>query len=144
MKLDVIKLDGKKAGSVDLGEDIFGLGTARGYPAPCRPLAAQQGAGRYAQGQDPVRDFVLDQEDLSPEGHGGARHGDRNAPIFRKEVSTRARHRAAMRMICPEGPPAGSETALSAKVKAGELVVIDEASSNGKTAALAKQVKDLG
>jgi len=25
MKLDVIKLDGGKAGSVDLGEDIFGL-----------------------------------------------------------------------------------------------------------------------
>ncbi len=27
---------------------------------------------------------------------------------------------------------------------AGQLVVLDEASSNGKTAALAKQVKDLG
>jgi len=25
MKLDVIKLDGKKAGSVDLAEDLFGL-----------------------------------------------------------------------------------------------------------------------
>lgn len=25
MKLDVIKLDGKAAGSIDLGDDIFGL-----------------------------------------------------------------------------------------------------------------------
>ena len=48
-------------------------------------------------------------------------------------------------MICPKKVRLlGLKHALSAKVKAGELVVIDEASSNGKTAALAKQVKDLG
>ena len=38
----------------------------------------------------------------------------------------------------------GLKHALSAKAKAGELVVIDEAVTAGKTAALAKQVKDLG
>ncbi len=42
---------------------------ARRHPAPRRPLAAQQRAGRHAQGQDPVRDQLFDQEDLSPEGH---------------------------------------------------------------------------
>ena len=34
--------------------------------------------------------------------------------------------------------------ALSAKAKAGELVVIESALSDGKTSALAKQVKNLG
>jgi large subunit ribosomal protein L4 len=38
----------------------------------------------------------------------------------------------------------GLKLALSAKAKAGALVVIDEATSNGKSAVLAKQVKDLG
>jgi large subunit ribosomal protein L4 len=34
--------------------------------------------------------------------------------------------------------------ALSAKAKAGELVIIEAAASEGKTSALAKQVKNLG
>ena len=38
----------------------------------------------------------------------------------------------------------GLKHALSAKVKAGELVIIEAADSAGKTSALAKQVKDLG
>ncbi len=38
----------------------------------------------------------------------------------------------------------GLKLALSAKAKAGELVIIDEAAGASKTSALAKQVKDLG
>ncbi len=38
----------------------------------------------------------------------------------------------------------GLKHALSAKAKAGELVVIDAAEAEGKTAVLAKQVKNLG
>ena len=38
----------------------------------------------------------------------------------------------------------GLRHALSAKMAAGELVIIDEATSEGKTAALAKQVSNLG
>jgi len=38
----------------------------------------------------------------------------------------------------------GLKHALSAKAKAGELVIIDAATSEGKTAQLAKQVKNLG
>ena len=38
----------------------------------------------------------------------------------------------------------GLRHALSAKAKAGALVIIDEATSEGKTAALAKQVSNLG
>ena len=38
----------------------------------------------------------------------------------------------------------GLRHALSAKMKAGSLVIIDEATSEGKTAALAKQVSNLG
>ena len=38
----------------------------------------------------------------------------------------------------------GLKHALSAKAKAGELVIIETAESDGKTGALAKQIKDLG
>jgi large subunit ribosomal protein L4 len=38
----------------------------------------------------------------------------------------------------------GLKHALSSKVKDGSLVIIDEAQSDGKTAALAKMVKNLG
>ena len=38
----------------------------------------------------------------------------------------------------------GLRHALSAKAQAGELVVIEDAASDGKTRTLARQVKDLG
>ena len=38
----------------------------------------------------------------------------------------------------------GLKHALSAKAKEGSLVILDKATSSGKTAELAKQVKDLG
>jgi large subunit ribosomal protein L4 len=38
----------------------------------------------------------------------------------------------------------GLKHALSAKARAGELVVIEDASSDGKTKTLARQIKDLG
>ena len=38
----------------------------------------------------------------------------------------------------------GLKHALSAKAKEGSLVILDNASTDGKTSALAKQVKDLG
>ena len=53
MKLDVIKLDGKAAGSIDLGDDIFGLEPRVDILHRVvrwqrnRPVAAQQCAGRH-------------------------------------------------------------------------------------------------
>jgi large subunit ribosomal protein L4 len=38
----------------------------------------------------------------------------------------------------------GLKMAISAKVKAGSLVIIDDIKSDGKTSSLAKQIKSLG
>ncbi|MDG2405437.1 MAG: 50S ribosomal protein L4, partial [Paracoccaceae bacterium] len=78
-------------------------------------------------------------------GTGGARHGDRNAPIFRgggiyKGPTPRSHAHdlpKKVRMLA-------LKHALSSKAKDRSLVVIDEAASAGKTAALAKMVKNLG
>ena len=85
MKIDVIKLDGGTAGSVDLGEAIFGLEPRADIlhrVVRWQRNNAQQGTHKV---KTRFRDQLLDQEDLQAEGHRPAqRHGDRNAPIFRK------------------------------------------------------------
>ena len=78
-------------------------------------------------------------------GTGGARHGDRNAPIFRKGgVYKGPIPRSHGHELPKKVRKLGLKLALSAKAKAGSLVIIANAASNGKTAVLAKQVKNLG
>ena len=69
MKLDVIKLDGGKAGSVELSEDLFGLEPRADILHRVVRWQRNKRAGWHAQGQNPVRDQLLDQEDLSAKGH---------------------------------------------------------------------------
>ena len=85
MKLDVIKLDGKKAGSVDLGEDIFGLEPRADIlhrVVRWQRNNAQAGTHKVKTRSE---DLLLDQEDLSPKRHRW-RTPRRlaTAPIFRK------------------------------------------------------------
>ena len=96
MKLDVIKLDGKKPVGRS-GRRHLRSGAARRHPAPRRPLAAQQRAGRHAQGQDPVRTRYSTKKIYRQKGTGGARHGAATRRSSARVVSTRARPRAATR-----------------------------------------------
>ncbi|MCB1335814.1 MAG: 50S ribosomal protein L4, partial [Roseivivax sp.] len=78
-------------------------------------------------------------------GTGGARHGSRKAPIFRKGGIYKGPTPRSHAHDLPKKVRAlGLKMALSAKAKSGALVVIDTADTDGKTAALAKQVKNLG
>ena len=78
-------------------------------------------------------------------GTGGARHGDRNAPIFRKGgVYKGPTPRSHAHDLPKKVRTLGLKHALSAKAKEGALVIIDKATATGKTAELAKQVKELG
>jgi len=145
MKLDVIKLDGKKAGSVDLGEDIFGLEPRADILH--RVVRWQRNNAQAGTHKVKTRSEVnySTKKIYRQKGTGGARHGARSAPIFRgggvyKGPVVRSHGHdlpKKVRML-------GLKHALSAKVKAGELVIIDTAESDGKTKALAKMVKDLG
>jgi large subunit ribosomal protein L4 len=78
-------------------------------------------------------------------GTGGARHGDRNAPIFRKGgVYKGPTPRSHAHDLPKKVRSLGLKHALSAKAKEGALVILDKAVASGKTAELAKQVKELG
>ncbi|MEX0371503.1 MAG: 50S ribosomal protein L4, partial [Tateyamaria sp.] len=145
MKLDVIKLDGGKAGSVELSEDLFGLEPRADILH--RMVRWQRNNAQAGTHKVKTRSETSysTKKIYRQKGTGGARHGDRNAPIFRKGgIYKGPTPRSHGHDLPKEFRKPGLKHALSAKAKAGELVIIEDAAAAGKTAALAKQVKDLG
>ena len=145
MKLDVIKLDGAKAGSVDLDEALFGL-------EPRADLLHRVVRWQRNKAQAGTHS-VLGKSDVSystkkiyrQKGTGGARHGSKKAPIFRHGGTYKGpTPRSHGHDLPKKVRKLGLCHALSAKAKAGELVVIEAAEAAGKTSALAKQVASLG
>jgi large subunit ribosomal protein L4 len=145
MKLDVIKLDGKKAGSVDLGDEIFGLEPRADILH--RVVRWQRNNAQAGTHKVKTRSETSysTKKIYRQKGTGGARHGDRNAPIFRKGgIYKGPTPRSHGHDLTKKFRKLGLKHALSSKAAAGNLVILDEAKSDGKTSALAKQVKDLG
>ena len=145
MKLDVIKLDGGTAGSVELSEDLFGLEPRADILH--RVVRWQRNKAQAGTHKVLTRSEVSysTKKIYRQKGTGGARHGSRKAPIFRKGgIYKGPTPRSHGHDLTKKFRKLGLKHALSAKAKAGELVVIESAESEGKTAALAKQVKDLG
>ena len=146
MKLDVIKLDAGKAGSIDLSDDIFGLEPrADILHRVVRWQRAKAQAGTHS---------VLGKSDVSystkkiyrQKGTGGARHGSKKAPIFRHGgVYKGPTPRSHAHDLTKKFRALGLRHALSAKAKAGNLVVLDAADmAEAKTKLLAKAAKELG
>ncbi len=145
MKIDVIRLDGGKAGSVDLGEDVFGLEPRADILH--RVVRWQRNKAQAGTHKVKTRSETSysSKKIYRQKGTGGARHGDRNAPIFRKGgVYKGPTPRSHAHDLPKKFRALGLKHALSAKAKAGELVVIEAAEAEGRTAALARQVRELG
>jgi len=146
MKLDVIKLDGGKAGSVDLGDDIFGLEPRADILH--RVVRWQRNKAQAGTHKVKTRSEVSysTKKIYRQKGTGGARHGSRKAPIFRKGgIYKGPTPRSHAHELPKKFRKLGLKHALSAKVAAGELVIIEAAAmTEAKTAQLAKQVKNLG
>ena len=145
MKLKVIKLSGASAGSVDLGDDIFGLDPR--VDILHRVVRWQRNKAQAGTHKVKTRSETSysKKKIYRQKGTGGARHGDRNAPIFRKGgVYKGPTPRSHGHDLPKKVRTLGLKHALSAKAKEGSLVILDKATSSGKTAELAKQVKDLG
>ena len=145
MKLDVIKLDGGKAGSIDLNEALFGLEPR--VDILHRVVRWQRNNAQAGTHKVKTRSEVSysTKKIYRQKGTGGARHGARSAPIFRgggvyKGPTPRSHGHELPKKV----RALGLKHALSAKANAGELVVIDAAVSAGKTSALAKAVANLG
>ncbi|MFQ5438771.1 MAG: 50S ribosomal protein L4 [Paracoccaceae bacterium] len=146
MKTDVIKLDGKKAGSVDLSDALFALEPrADILQRVVRWQLARRQAGTHKVKTRSETSYST-KKIYRQKGTGGARHGSRNAPIFRKGgVYKGPTPRSHAHELTKKFRKLGLRHALSAKALAGELVVLDSATlKETKTGVLAKAVKNLG
>ena len=145
MKHDVIKLDGGKAGSVELGDEIFGIEPR--VDILHRVVRWQRNNAQAGTHKVKTRSEVSysTKKIYRQKGTGGARHGARSAPIFRgggiyKGPTPRSHGHDLPKNI----RRMGLKMAISAKAKSGSLVIIDDIVSDGKTSSLAKQIKSLG
>ena len=145
MKLDVISLDAKKAGSVELDDAIFGLEPrADILHRVVRWQRAKAQAGTHS---------VLGKSEVSystkkiyrQKGTGGARHGSKKAPIFRHGgVYKGPTPRSHAHDLNKKFRALGLRHALSAKATSGNLVIVDSLEIEAKTSTLAKAAKELG
>ncbi|MGB1509032.1 MAG: 50S ribosomal protein L4 [Paracoccaceae bacterium] len=145
MKLDVINLDGSSAGSLELGDDVFGLEPRADIlhrVVRWQRNNAQAGTHKVKTRRETS---YSTKKIYRQKGTGGARHGDRNAPIFRKGgIYKGPTPRSHGHELPKKVRKLGLKLALSAMAKSGSLVIIENAETDGKTSALAKQVKNLG
>lgn len=147
MKLDVIKLDGGKGGSIELSDAIFGIEEIRGDILQ-RMVTWQLAKRRAGTHKIQVRNEVsrTGKKMYKQKGTGGARHGSRRAAQF---VGGAKAHGPVVRSHAFDLPKKfralALRHALSSKAKSGSLVVVDSVSINDpKTGALRTQLGKIG
>lgn len=146
MKLDVQTLDGKKGGSVDLDDAIFGIKEVRAdiLQRMVKYQLAKRRAGTHktqSRGEVSRSHSKL----YKQKGTGQARHGAANAPIFRGGGHAHNRlPRDYSHDLTKKFRALALRHALSAKANAGAIVVIDALKlKEAKTAALQKSLDNL-
>ena len=145
MKIDVVSLNLNNAGSTDLPEDIFGI-------TPRKDILHRVVRWQLAKKQQGTHS-VLTRSEVSystrkiyrQKGSGGARHGSRRAPIFRKGgVYKGPTSRSHAHKLTKKFRSLGLKHALSSKHNSGNLIVIDNLNiENSKTKVLAKILSQL-
>ncbi|MBL4749305.1 MAG: 50S ribosomal protein L4 [Amylibacter sp.] len=146
MKADVIKLDAKAAGSIELSDAIFGLEPRADilHRVVRYQLAKRQAGTHKVKTRSEVS--YSTKKIYRQKGTGGARHGARSAPIFRGGgVYKGPTPRSHAHDLTKKFRALGLRHALSAKATAGELVILDVATlENAKTKDLSKTLANLG
>ncbi|MBO6521048.1 MAG: 50S ribosomal protein L4 [Rhodospirillales bacterium] len=146
MKLDVVSLDNKKSGSIDLDEAVFGL-EARGdllARAVKWQLAKRRSGNHQVKGRSDVS--ATGTKPFRQKGTGRARQGTRVAPQMRGGGIVFGPHvRDHGHDLPKKVRKLALKTALSAKQAEGKLVILDEAKLKApKTADLVKKLAALG
>ena len=145
MKAEVKTLDAGNAGEVELSDAIFGLEPRTDLiHRMVRYQQLKRMAGTHHV-QDRSEITTTGKKMYRQKGTGGARHGDKGVPQFRgggKAFGPKPRSHA---IELPKKVRAlALRHALSAKAKAGEVVVLDKASStDGKTKGLKQAFERL-
>ena len=147
MKLDVIKLDGGKGGSIELSDAIFGIEDIRGDILQ-RVVTWQLAKRRSGNHKIQVRNEVsrTGKKMYKQKGTGGARHGSRRAAQF---VGGAKAHGPVVRShafdLTKKFRALALRHALSSKVKSGSLVIMDSVTlADPKTAGLRASLETIG
>ena len=146
MKIDVTNLDAKKTGEIDLDDSIFGLDPRQDILARMVnwQLAKRRGGNHKVKTISEISGTT--KKPFRQKGTGRARAGSLRATQYRGGQTV---HGPVVRDhshdLTKKFRKLGLKTALSAKAKAGQLVIIDEATADEpKTKALAAKFKSLG
>src|SRR6516162_8222678 len=145
MKVVVKTLDAASAGEVELSDAIFGLEPRSDIlHRMVRYQMLKRMSGTHHT-QDRSEVTVTGKKMYKQKGTGSARHGDKSVPQWRgggKAFGPKPRSHA---IALPKKVRAlALKLALSAKAKAGEIVVLDKAeSADGKTKALKQRFGKL-
>ena len=146
MKTKVINLEAGAAGSVELSDGVFGLEPrADILHRVVRWQMAQRQAGTHktlTRGETSYSTKKIYRQ----KGTGGARHGSRGVNLMRHGGTSKGPVvRSHNHDLTKALRKLGLKLALSAKAKAGQLIVIDEAKlAAPKTKSLADKVSKLG
>ena len=146
MKLKVQTLDAKAKGDIDLADDVFGLEPRADilHRVVTWQLEKARGTARGARERADVA--RTGKKFGRQKGGGTARHGDRRAPVF---IGGGKAHGPRVRDFNPslnkKIRALGLKMALSAKAKAGTLIVLEDlAVKEAKTKALVGTLNKLG
>jgi large subunit ribosomal protein L4 len=146
MKLNIVTLDAKSAGEVELDDAIFGIAEIRGdiLQRMVNYQLAKRRAGTHktlSRGEVARTHAKL----YKQKGTGRARHGAANAPLFRGGGHAHNRLPRDYTVGLPKKVRAlALRHALSSKVKSGDLIIIDKAElAEAKTAALRAKLAGL-
>jgi len=146
MRAEITTLDAGAAGSVELKDEIFNLEPRSDLlQRMVRWQTLKRMAGTH-HAQDRSEVSVTGKKMYKQKGTGGARHGDKSAPQFRGGGKAFGPKPRSHEIGLPKKVRAlALRHALSAKAKAGELLVLDKAeSSDGKTKGLRQRFEKLG
>lgn len=146
MKTTVTTLGAEKAGEIELADAIYGLDPRSDIlHRMVRWQQLKRMAGTH-HAQDRSEVSVTGKKFQRQKGSGNARHGDKSVPQWRgggKAFGPKPRSHAID--LTKKFRALALRHALSAKAKAGDIVVLDAAAAEeGKTGALKKQFATLG
>ncbi len=146
MKADVITLQAKNAGSVELADDVFALEPRLDilHRMVNYQLAKRQAGTHKTKGRSEIS--LTGKKFVKQKGSGGARHGDRKAPQFRgggKAFGPVVRSHA---IDLPKKVRAlALKLALSSKARSSDLIILEDAKMpEAKTRAVKEAFAKLG
>ena len=146
MKTDVTTLEATKSGTVDLNDSVYGLELRADllHRMVNYQLASRQAGTHKTKNRSEI--VGTTKKFGRQKGSGGARHGNRKSNVF---IGGGRAHGPVVRSHATKLPKKvrtlALKTALSSKVKAEQLIVLDKAESkDGKTSVLRNQLTKLG